>query len=97
MKYEPKTTPFFTDSSLQASQYGTKTQGVNKEEEKRRIEAKESDTSTTPAFETSMNDFTHHTAKQQWYYWAAEAFHNLKTEGKAGSEIIAFRMGLNIS
>ena len=42
-----------------------KTQGVTKEEEKRRIEAKESDTSTTRSrCETSfMNDFTHHTAK----------------------------------
>ena len=56
---------FFTDSSLQASQQGTKTQGVTKKEEKRRIETKESDTSTTrPRYETSfMNDFTHHTAK----------------------------------
>ena len=34
---------FFNDSSLQASQQGTKMQGVTKEEEKRRIEAKESD------------------------------------------------------
>ena len=58
-------TVFFTDSSLQASQLGTKTQGVTKEEEKRRIEAKESDTSTTrPRYEmNSMNDFTHHTAE----------------------------------
>ena len=38
---------FLTDSSLQASQQGTETQGVIKKEEKRRIEAKESDTSTT--------------------------------------------------
>ena len=44
---------FFTDSSLQASQQGTKTQGVTKEEEKRRVESKESDTSTTrPRCET---------------------------------------------
>ena len=34
---------FLADSSLQASQQGTKTQGVTKEEEKRRTEAKESD------------------------------------------------------
>ena len=49
--------PFFTDSSLQASQQDTKTQGVTKEEEKRRIEAKESDTSTTrPRYETSFDE-----------------------------------------
>ena len=29
--------PFFADSSLQASQQGTKTQGATKKEEKRRI------------------------------------------------------------
>ena len=33
--------------SLQASQQGTKTQEATKEEEKRRIEAKDSNTSTT--------------------------------------------------
>ena len=38
---------FFTDSSLQGSQHGNKTQGITKEEEKRRIKAKESDTSAT--------------------------------------------------
>ena len=49
--------PFFTDSSLQASQQGTNTQGVTKEEEKRIIEAKESDTSTTqPRYETSFDE-----------------------------------------
>ena len=49
--------PFFTDSSLQASQPGTKTQGVTKKEENRRIEAKESDTSTTrPRYETSFDE-----------------------------------------
>ena len=37
----------FLHSSLQARQQGTKTQGVTKKEEKRRIEAKESDTSPT--------------------------------------------------
>ena len=48
---------FFTDSSLQASQQGTKTQGVTEEEEKRRIETKESDTSTTrPRYETSFDE-----------------------------------------
>ena len=48
---------FFTDSSLQASQQGTKKQEVTKEEEKRRIEAKESDTSTTrPRYETSFDE-----------------------------------------
>ena len=48
---------FFTDSSLQASQQGTKTQGVTKKEEKRRIKAKESDTSTTrPRYETSFDE-----------------------------------------
>ena len=48
---------FFTDSSLQASQQGTKRQGVTKEEGKRRIEAKESDTSTTrPRYETSFDE-----------------------------------------
>ena len=48
---------FFTDSSLQASQQGTKMQGVTKKEEKRRIEAKESDTSTTrPRYETSSDE-----------------------------------------
>ena len=47
---------FFTDSSLQASQKGTKTQGVTKKEEKR-IEAKESDTSTTrPRCETAFDE-----------------------------------------
>ena len=58
-KPEPLNTDvnFFTDSSLQASQQGTKTQGVTKEEEKRRIETKESDTSTTrPRYETSFNE-----------------------------------------
>ena len=38
---------FFTDRSFQASQQGTKTQGVTEEEKMRRIEAKEGDTSTT--------------------------------------------------
>ena len=48
---------FFTDSSLQASQHGTKKQGVTKKEEKRRVEAKESDTSTTrPRYETSFDE-----------------------------------------
>ena len=50
---------YFTDSSLQASQQGAKTQGVTKKEEKRRIhvEAKESDTSTTrPRYETSFDE-----------------------------------------
>ena len=50
-------TDFFTDSSLQASQQGTRTQGVTKVEEKRIIEAKESDTSTTrPRYETSFDE-----------------------------------------
>ena len=55
----------FTDSLLQASQQDTKTQGVTIEEEKRGIEAKESDTSTTrPRYEHhSMNDFTHYAAE----------------------------------
>ena len=52
-----KSSLFFTDSSLQASQQDTKTQGVTKEEEKRRIEAKESDTSTTRTrYETSFDE-----------------------------------------
>ena len=46
-----------TDSSLQASQQGTRKQGVTKEEEKRRIEVKESDNSTTRLrYETSLNE-----------------------------------------
>ena len=53
-------TSFFTDSSLQASQQGTKTQGATKAEEQRRIEAKESDTSTTrPRYETSFDEWLH--------------------------------------
>ena len=48
---------FLTDSSLQASLQATKTQGVTKKEEKRRIEAKESGTSTTrPRYETSFDE-----------------------------------------
>ena len=38
---------FFTVSSLQVSQQGTKTQGITTEEEKRRTEAKERDTRTS--------------------------------------------------
>ena len=48
---------FFTDSSLQVSQQGPKTQGVTKEEEKRRIEVEESEWSVSeqhvrPDFQT---------------------------------------------
>ena len=45
-----------TVHSMHASQKGTKTQGVPKEEEKRRIEAKESDTTTRPRYETPFNE-----------------------------------------
>ena len=52
----------FTDRSLQASEQGTKTEGVTKKEEKRRIEAKESDTSTTrPRYETSFRRYKNKT------------------------------------
>ena len=48
---------FFTDGSLQASQQDTIKQGVTKEEENRRIEAKENDTSATrPRYETSFDE-----------------------------------------
>ena len=53
---------FFTDSSFQASQQGTKTQGVTKEDEKGIIETKENISTTGPRCETS-NYFTHLTAK----------------------------------
>ena len=47
----------FIDSSLQASQQGSKTEGITKKEEKRRTEAKESDISTTEArYETSFDE-----------------------------------------
>ena len=56
--YEPHVRgTFSTDSSLQASQQGTKTQGVTKVEEKKRRETKESHISTTrPRCETSFDE-----------------------------------------